>query len=1035
MFNFDGNVSGGGGINLGGRGGGRNRARGPAEESRSDFVKRQHKEREAREKKRIRERAATRIQALFRRYMCVRVSRGVMRQTFDKRYADIVRVGTVLAPDKKAKFVFHALVPMLRLFAFFFTPVEDVQRLGHILELVLLSAGQLDHEAASNIFRLALSDEPQRRSFLMLLEKLVAALIRVDHAADLGRLLLAMQAVLFKAAPDRLPVDAQKSGASVGYILRRTEALAVITRNVLPSVVRPQASDADNAERFVSFFCAGLEVCPLDVRSELLAVLFSSPNLGSFLLRASNRAEMRQCSLRLVDLMLATSVPDRVDVVTSVLAEELQGARRKAWLMNNFIDVLEQLLLANPAGRREGWLRWLEWIAWAKDVKMAVGPDVAENARLSLEQNRLTQATFVRTLLTALDRSEELLAACQLYFAAPDGARDCEPPPEVLQTLAFATPLTGRLFPTLVGLLRSNSIEDVFEALSARSFTTPEATRLRIFCVVYRLQLQPMYDYEFFGAANPLRMDEVQMLTPCLNQLAYHFVTLRPDRSTLPPAGKALRSGLTALLGALYNRHCRKPILQDSSAWIIPTSKSLLRRAPVVDLGGDEAEENDGGGQDAMDDDEDAPMETDEGLSVQAPTQDVATVAPEKALEAVLEEIPHVLPFQVRVSLLHNVILADQDQRRETRGPFAQAVNLNQRHQIRRNFLVEDGFAAFEGLTDEGHLRDVFRVEFIAPDGSPESGVDGGGLFKEFMVHICRTMFDPEFGLFSATDDQALFPAVGAFKVHTQAIELYVFLGKVVGKAIYEMFLLEPQFSRVFLNRLLGRINEVDDIAALDRELHRNMIKLKESDNVEDLDLTFSVSLSYCGMHEEIDLIPDGRNVRVTKDNLTRYFHLMANYRTNVQFQRHAGAFLRGLQCVIPLSWLKMFDPYELNILISGCATGFDVRDLMAHTVYSGGYQEDSPVIQWLWELLQNHMESEDMARFLMFATSCSRAPLLGFKTLYPKFCVHRVPDSERLPTASTCANLLKLPDYLNFEDLRHKLTQAIRAEAGFDLS
>lgn len=35
------------------------------------------------------------------------------------------------------------------------------------------------------------------------------------------------------------------------------------------------------------------------------------------------------------------------------------------------------------------------------------------------------------------------------------------------------------------------------------------------------------------------------------------------------------------------------------------------------------------------------------------------------------------------------------------------------------------------------------------------------------------------------------------------------------------------------------------------------------------------------------------------------------------------------------------------------------------------------------------------------------------FKNLNPKFCVHRVPDSERLPTSATCANLLKLPDYV----------------------
>merc|ERR1712232_355434 len=128
--------------------------------------------------------------------------------------------------------------------------------------------------------------------------------------------------------------------------------------------------------------------------------------------------------------------------------------------------------------------------------------------------------------------------------------------------------------------------------------------------------------------------------------------------------------------------------------------------------------------------------------------------------------------------------------------------------------------------------------------GSPESGVDGGGLFKEFMVHTCRHMFNPEFGLFSATEDQTLYPSTSAYLVHPQAGDLYVFLGKVVGKAIYEMCLLESQFSRVFLNRLLGRINEVDDIAALDKELHRNMIKIRELANtVEDLNLTFSLTV------------------------------------------------------------------------------------------------------------------------------------------------------------------------------------------------
>merc|ERR1712107_462044 len=118
--------------------------------------------------------------------------------------------------------------------------------------------------------------------------------------------------------------------------------------------------------------------------------------------------------------------------------------------------------------------------------------------------------------------------------------------------------------------------------------------------------------------------------------------------------------------------------------------------------------------------------------------------------------------------------------------------------------------------------------------------------------------------------------------------------------------------------------------------------------------------------------------------------HVVANYKTNVQLERQTAAFLKGLQCVLPLAWLKMFDPYELNMLISGSSTGFDVRDLELNTVYSGGYSENSPTIQWLWELLRNHME----------------------------------PDDTRLPTASTCINLLKLPEYTSFEALKTKVLQ-----------
>lgn len=50
---------------------------------------------------------------------------------------------------------------------------------------------------------------------------------------------------------------------------------------------------------------------------------------------------------------------------------------------------------------------------------------------------------------------------------------------------------------------------------------------------------------------------------------------------------------------------------------------------------------------------------------------------------------------------------------------------------------------------------------------------------------------------------------------------------------------------------------------------------------------------------------------------------------------------------------------------------------------------------------------------------------LLGIKSAH----------KDRLPTSSTCFNLLKLPDYNKKSILKEKLLFAITANAGFELS
>jgi hypothetical protein len=73
---------------------------------------------------------------------------------------------------------------------------------------------------------------------------------------------------------------------------------------------------------------------------------------------------------------------------------------------------------------------------------------------------------------------------------------------------------------------------------------------------------------------------------------------------------------------------------------------------------------------------------------------------------------------------------------------------------IRRNRIVEDGFEHLSGRPGES-MRGRMRIHFINEFGEHEAGVDGGGLFKDFMEGIIKVAFDVQYGLFKVRVGQA----------------------------------------------------------------------------------------------------------------------------------------------------------------------------------------------------------------------------------------------------------------------------------------
>ena len=231
----------------------------------------------------------------------------------------------------------------------------------------------------------------------------------------------------------------------------------------------------------------------------------------------------------------------------------------------------------------------------------------------------------------------------------------------------------------------------------------------------------------------------------------------------------------------------------------------------------------------------------------------------------------------------------------------------------------------------------------------------------------------------------------------------------------------------------------LNDLNTMDRTLYNNLMFLKTYEgDARDLCLTFAVTKNEFGNNEEIPLFPGGENKDVTNLNKHRYIQLVAKHHVCDQIKEQSEALRRGLWDVIDRGWLKMFNEPELQVLISGPTEGaIDVEDMKANTKYAGGYTMFDRNINRFWKVVKA-FNKQQQADLLRFVTSCERPPPLGFSSMNPPFTIQRVPissDGDKLPTSSTCFNVLKLPTYSSEKVLKERLLYSIQSGSGFELT
>lgn len=348
---------------------------------------------------------------------------------------------------------------------------------------------------------------------------------------------------------------------------------------------------------------------------------------------------------------------------------------------------------------------------------------------------------------------------------------------------------------------------------------------------------------------------------------------------------------------------------------------------------------------------------------------------------------------------------------------------------IRRKHVFEDAYHQLQPRNSDemrGRLHVTFRNE---------EGVDAGGVSREFFGILAKEMFNPNYALFTSTEDGCTFQPNPNSIINPDHLSYFRFVGRVVGKAVADGFLLDAHFTRSLYKHLLGVEPTHHDMEAIDPDYYRNLKTILEF-NLSDigLDLTFSIEDHSFGRSQVIDLIPNGRSVPVTEETKDKYVRLVCQHRMTTAIESQIKSYLAGFYELVSPELIAIFSPRELELLISGLPD-IDVHDLKKNTDYVGWKATDKE-IEWFWSILFA-LSRNEIAAFLQFVTGSSKVPLAGFSELQgmrgiQKFAIHKAGGTKgSLMSAHTCFNSLDLPVYDSEEMMREKLLYAINEGAG----
>ncbi|CAI4043862.1 putative E3 ubiquitin-protein ligase HUL4 SKDI_10G2390 [Saccharomyces kudriavzevii IFO 1802] len=411
---------------------------------------------------------------------------------------------------------------------------------------------------------------------------------------------------------------------------------------------------------------------------------------------------------------------------------------------------------------------------------------------------------------------------------------------------------------------------------------------------------------------------------------------------------------------------------------------------------------------------------------------------------------PFILSLGIKISIMEYEIRRIMEHEAEqaflTSLDKGKSVDVYFKIRVRREVISHDSLRCIK--EHQGDLLKSLRVEFVN-----EPGIDAGGLRKEWFFLLTKSLFNPMNGLFVYIKESSCSwfainpPNFDKSKKNNCQLELYYLFGVVMALAIFNSTILDLQFPKAFYKKLCSEPLSFEDYSELFPETSGNLIKMlnyTKNDFEDVFSLTFETTYRNNNWilddnkssreYVTVELCENGKNVSITQNNKHEFVTKWVEFYLEKSIEPQFNKFILGFKRVFAeCSSIKLFNFEELERLVCGDEeqTKFDFKSLRSVTKYVGGFSDNSKVVHWFWEIIEN-WDYPLQKKLLQFITASDRIPATGISTIPFKISQLGSHDSNDLPLAHTCFNEVCLWGYSSKKKLEQKLLWAINESEGY---